>query len=289
MTDVRSYTNGGGRPSGTAPHPPSGGDFMNALQDALRENPVSAALIGIGVLWMFTGGSNTSLFGGGGRKSIFHTAAEGAEQVGGTVRDTAGRVGSSVGYATNAASETASQVAGGVREASAMVSETASRTAGQAVDAVASAYDKTVNAASRVADTISNASTSAARSVETGTKWGSTVRQNIADTFERQPLLLGAVGLAIGAGIAASIPTTDAEKKAMGEASDFVREKVTDKVAEVKEMADAAVHEAKAQGLTPDAAGEAIRTIGEKVASVAQATTATSSLGKKPAPDSKKV
>jgi len=54
-------------------------------------------------------------------------------------------------------------------------------------------------------------------------------------------------------------------------------------------MADAAVHEAKAQGLTPDAAGEAIRTIGEKVASVAQATTATSSFGKKPAPGSKRV
>jgi hypothetical protein len=41
---------------------------------------------------------------------------------------------------------------------------------------------------------------------ETGTKWGSTVQQSIGELFERQPLLLGALGIAIGAGIAASIP-----------------------------------------------------------------------------------
>ena len=106
---------------------------------------------------------------------------------------------------------------------------------------------------------------------EKGTKWGSTLRQNIGEIFERQPLLLGAVGIAIGAGIAASVPATEAENKVMGGASDFVREAVSEKAAQVKEMADAAVHEAKAQGLTPEAAGEALRTIGDKIGAVAQA------------------
>jgi uncharacterized protein YukE len=281
MTDVRSYTNGHGRHLATGPKAQSS-DFVNALQDAVRENPISAALIGMGVLWMFMGGSNTSLFGGAGRKSIFRTAAQRAEQAGGAVRDTASHVGSSASHVTNAAAETASQVAGGVREAS-------SRAAGQAVDAAASAYDSSVNAASRAAETISNATTNVARSVqETGTKWGSTVQQNIADTFERQPLLLGAVGLAIGAGIAASIPITEAEKKVMGEASDFVRETVTDKAAQVKEMANTAVNEAKAQGLTPEAASGALRTIGDKVASVAQTAASTSSSTKETSQGSKK-
>jgi len=275
MTEVRSY-NGHGRHADAGPHGQSSADFVKALQDAVRENPISAALIGMGVLWMFMGGSNTSLFGGAGRKSIFGTAAERAEQVGGAVRDTASAVGSTASHVTNAATETASQVAGGVRDAS-------SRAAGQAVDAAASAYDTTVDATSRAAKTISNVTTNVARSMqETGTKWGSTVQQNIADTFERQPLLLGAVGLAIGAGIAASIPTTQAEKRVMGEASDFVRETATEKAGQVKEMADAALHEAKAQGLTPEAASGALRTIGEKVGSVAQAATSTSSPAKKP-------
>ena len=36
------------------------GDFFGGLQDAIRENPVSAALVGMGVLWMFTGGAKLS-------------------------------------------------------------------------------------------------------------------------------------------------------------------------------------------------------------------------------------
>jgi hypothetical protein len=236
--------------------------------DAVRENPISAALIGMGMLWMFMGGSNTSLFGGGGRKSIFRGVGQGAEEIGSVGRDTAARIGSSVGHAA----ETVSNVAGGVREASATIAEHGSRTAGQAADAVASAYDATTNAASRAADTLSNTATSAAHAMqETGTKWGSTVQQSIGELFERQPLLLGAVGIAIGAGIAASIPTTKAENKVMGGASDFVREAASEKAAQLKEMADAAVHEAKAQGLTPEAAGEALRAIGDKVGAVAQA------------------
>lgn len=176
----------------------------------------------------------------GGRTSIFRTAAQGAEQIGGAVRDAATRVGSSVSSATSAAGDTVSQVTGGVRDASATIGETAARSAEQAADA-------TLSAASRTAETISSVTTNAARTMQdTGAKWGSTLQQNIADTFERQPLLLGAVGLAIGAGIAASLPTTEAEKKLLGEASDFVRESVTDKAAQVKEMADAALLEAKA-------------------------------------------
>jgi hypothetical protein len=269
MTEVRSYTNGQRGSNGVAaPDGQGGGDFVNALQDAVRENPISAALIGMGVLWMFMGGSNTSLFGGGGRKSIFRGFGQGAEEMSGVVvRDTAARVGASVG-------QPVSQVAGGVRQASAAVGDRASRTAEQAADIVASAYDATTNAASSAAETISNTTTSAARAMqETGTKWGSTVQQNIGELFERQPLLLGAVGMAIGAGIGASIPATDAENKVMAGASDFVREAVSEKAAQVREMADAAAQEAKAQGLTPEAAGDALRTIRDKVGAVAQAAT----------------
>ena len=36
------------------------GDFFGGLQNAIRENPVSAALVGMGVLWMFSGGAKLS-------------------------------------------------------------------------------------------------------------------------------------------------------------------------------------------------------------------------------------
>jgi hypothetical protein len=193
MTVVRSYTNGDrGSDGALAAHGGGSGDFVNSLQDAIRENPISAALIGMGVLWMFMGGSNTSLFGGGGRKSIFRGVGEGAEDVRSVGHDTAARIGSSVGHAADFAAETVSHVAGGVREASATIAEHGSRTAGQAADAVASAYDATTNAASRAGDTLSNAATSAVHTMqEKGTKWGSTLQQSIGELFERQPLLLG--------------------------------------------------------------------------------------------------
>jgi len=274
MTVVRSYTNGQRDPSSATPHGEGVGDFFDSLQDAVREYPISAALIGMGVLWMFMGGSKTSLFGGGGRKSIFRGVGDGGEEMGSVDGGTAVRTGPSVGHAADAASETMSHVAGGIREASTTIAEHGSRTVGQAGDAVASAYDATTNAVSRAGDTLSNTATSAAHAMqEKGTEWGSTLQQSIGELFERQPLLLGAVGIAIGAGIAASVPATEAENKVMGGASDFVREAVSEKAAQVKEMADAAVHEAKAQGLTPEAAGEALRVVGDKVGAVAQAAT----------------
>jgi hypothetical protein len=265
MTEVQSYMSGpSGRPRTAVSHEQRNGDFVNALQDAVRENPIPAALIGMGVLWMFMGGSATTLFGGGGRKSIFRTALRGAEQVGDAVRDTGKHISSSVGRTADLAAGATSQVTDAVRQASAAAGDAASRTADKAADAVSSAYDAATDAASRSAETISNAATALQN---TGVGWGAT----LSDLFDRQPLLLGAMGLAIGAGIASSIPTTETERMVIGGTSDFIRDTVTEKAARVKEIADAALQEVRAQGLTPEAAGKAVHTLGEKVGAIGQA------------------
>src|SRR6476659_7365246 len=126
MSDRQDYATGQDGRLGAAPDRHRTGDFVGALQDAVRENPISAALIGMGVLWMFMGGSNTSLFGGGGRKSVFRAAARGADQMVDTIGGTTSSIGSSIGQA-------ASQGANDLRRASAVVGEMASRTTGQAV------------------------------------------------------------------------------------------------------------------------------------------------------------
>ena len=128
--------------------------------------------------------------------------------------------------------------------------DAASGAAARAADAASSAYEATAGLASQTAETISNAATSAASMLSDSTaRWSSGAQRNLADLFERQPLMLGAIGLAIGAGMAASLPITDTEKKMMSEASDAVREKISEAAAEltgqVKEIADAALDEAK--------------------------------------------
>src|SRR5436190_23295068 len=108
MTDVRQHSNGHAGPTIPTPHGPASSDFVSALSEAVRENPIPAALIGMGVLWLFMGGSNTSLFGGDGRRSLFRTTTRGAEQVGKLLGETAARVGSSVDQAAQAAARTTS-------------------------------------------------------------------------------------------------------------------------------------------------------------------------------------
>jgi len=236
---------------------------MTALTDAVRENPIPAALIGMGVLWLFTGGSNTSLFGGDGRKSLFRTAARATGQVTDALGETAGRAALSLGRTAQAAAETTSDLAGGIRSAYDAVSETAAKTADQAKAGITSAYNATAQATSRAAETVGSAASSAAH-----TSWNGGVQEHLAEWFERQPLLLGAVGLAVGAGIAASIPTSQTEKQVMGEASKRVQEAVENKATEVEKMAGVALDEAKAQGLTPKVAGDAVRRIADKVADI---------------------
>lgn len=87
------------------------------------------------------------------------------------------------------------------------------------------------------------------------------VRDTVSYLMNEQPLLLGAMGLAIGAGVAASLPSTHAENDAFGGASAAFQEKAgqvareqMENASEVAEnVASAVSDEIKEQGLTPRA------------------------------------
>jgi hypothetical protein len=87
--------------------------------------------------------------------------------------------------------------------------------------------------------------------------------------------LLGAIGLAIGAGIASTFATTAVESELMGEPGSAAREKLQGLAGDVtdraKQIASDLKDEADRQGLTPDAAKSAAAEIGEKVKAVAGA------------------
>ena len=86
------------------------------------------------------------------------------------------------------------------------------------------------------------------------------------DLLERRPLLLGAVGLAVGAGVAAALPRValeDAMAGSLGDLKASVRDGFIDAYAR-------AANEAHAQGLTLEAASEALSAVGDKVADVAK-------------------
>ena len=87
----------------------------------------------------------------------------------------------------------------------------------------ASAGDTATKAYEAVKDTAADF-TVACISGPTGAEgFAGTLQQNLTDTFERQPLLLGAIGLAIGAGMAAAVPATQMETEMVGDAADRVK------------------------------------------------------------------
>jgi hypothetical protein len=107
--------------------------------------------------------------------------------------------------------------------------------------------------------------------------------ERVTNVFEHmlheQPLVLGALGMALGAALAAGLPSTRREDELMGRTRDELmnraREKgreQMDKVGRVTESAqEAARHEAEREGLTREAAGEQLQETYEKVKRVSTA------------------
>jgi hypothetical protein len=106
-----------------------------------------------------------------------------------------------------------------------------------------------------------------------------TVRSNLSELFEAQPLALGAIGLAIGAGIAAALPPSEVEAAYLGETSDTVKAKAAEFAAEqtaratmvAQDVMGAVTDEARKQGLTVEGAKSAAGDISAKVGRVVDA------------------
>jgi hypothetical protein len=233
--------------------------LVDDLNGAIRENPLAAGLIGMGVAWMLFGGSKMPGL------------------VPGAIKSAATNVGS-------VASAAGSAVAGGISGAG-------SRIAGVARQVQGTVSDATADAAASVSATdipgivpdMENAFTKAAGGVREaladtatrGREYGSAIQSRLADGLERQPLLLGAIGLAIGAGIASTFASTKLENEVMGaqgaNARDAFQGFVSDTRKRAEQVIDTVKDEAQKQGLTTDAAKQAASGIAEKIKGVAGA------------------
>jgi hypothetical protein len=214
-------------------------DFVKDLGDAARRNPVSAALIGMGVLWLFTGGTSAGRAG-----DLFRST--GLNRLPETAKDTLGNVGSGLGSGAGSAKDAASSSLATIRE--------------------------------QGAATLDHAAEFARQIPEPGAMF-ETARDNLAELFRAQPLALGAIGLAIGAGIAAALPSTVVENAYLGDVSETVRSRTAeiagqqiDKASSLAtDVIDAAAAEAREQGLTTDGARAAVKDITGRVGRVADA------------------
>jgi hypothetical protein len=213
--------------------------FFEDLQSAVQANPLPAALIGMGALWMLMGGGRTTaaaaLVSGG--------AARAAEALAPVARSVATGAGAIAEGVSNAASSATNAVA---------------ETLGSATDGANTATDRVASSAHDAQRALRDATGKVAQS---GTAFANSAQANLAETFERQPLLVGVIGLAIGAAIATAFPTTRLEEEYVGETAAKVTKKfqtIAKQQGEALQKTasrtlDAVKDEAAAQGLTPDA------------------------------------
>jgi hypothetical protein len=209
--------------------------FVQDLRDAAMRNPVSAALIGMGVLWMLTGARSPA-----GARNVFGSA--GLDRI----------------------PDALDNVRSGLKEG-----------AGSVRDAAASTFDDVRERGASALESVA----SYRRGVPDPGAAFDTARDNLSELFRAQPLALGAVGLAIGAGIAAALPRTDVEDAYLGEVSQTVKtqaaeiagqqvEKATTLASDVIEAASA---EARKQRLTSDGARAAVDDLTGRVGRVVDA------------------
>lgn len=176
--------------------------FAETLQDAVRQHPLPAAMIGMGLVWLISG-----------------KAARGQ------ARQTAHRVGAD--RLPEAMAETAAKGPNAVRagydaaiEAAGDVAATLSRSAESLLDCTSAANAKAGSGAREAATQLRD--------------WvGSVVtfdnaRTEVANMLEKQPLLIGVVGLGIGAALAAAVPASELENQLLGEARDSFLEQARD-------------------------------------------------------------
>jgi hypothetical protein len=222
--------------------------FVHDLSEAARQNPLSAALIGMGVLWLFTGGRALERTGDLVRRSGLDRIPDGASDAYETARSTVRSGADAIGERVMSAKDV-------LRDGSVGALDNATRIGREYADSAFEYVSSVPGAGAEIFDS---------------------VRSNLSDVFKAQPLALGAIGLAIGAGIAAALPPSDFEGSYLGKTSDTVKAKATEFANEQTELVttvagkvmSAVTEEARREGLTVEGAKSAVGDISAKVGRV---------------------
>ncbi|PLS78530.1 MAG: hypothetical protein CYG59_18050 [Chloroflexi bacterium] len=226
-------------------------DVQYTITDTIKQNPIPATLVGIGLGWLFMNRSatkSTRFSGRGGvrgsqiysgrgyseRSSTLHQAQEAAGNTASSVWETAGSAASSVRDSAGAVASNVSETAGNVVN---QVQETAGNVANQVQESASQLVDQAQYRTERI-------------------------EERFQQMLYERPLAVGAITLALGTAVGLAVPETCKEHELMGEARDNLLEKAqgvaSDTMEKVQRVAGEAVDEAKStakvaaqqQGLT---------------------------------------
>lgn len=213
------------------------------LMDRIKQNPMPAALAGLGLTWLFLS-KRPSRYGAPAYQSSRYGYGSGMPLprqagLGHAAGGLAGQAGSAAQQVGGAIGDTASQVTGTIGDTASQVGTVMGDTAAQVGDTVGAAGEQVRYATSQW---VSQAGQQAQR-----------LQGSLSRTMEENPLPVGIAVLGLGALVAALVPRTSAENQILGETHDRMMDKaqeVGQKVGRVAERAGAAAKdEAQSQNL----------------------------------------
>lgn len=227
------------------------GEFTSNLTETIKQNPVPVALLGISLGWLMMAGRSGGRYYSGGMSSEYYAPEAGgylpeesmAKKVSGKVSDIAQSTRESMSEAMGKAGETASSMQQRVSEMARGVRDTTGQVAG-------SVRSTTSQIASGMRGTTSQ--------IVSGTRYSvRQARSGFEYMLNEQPLILGALGIALGAALGAILPGTRREDELMGEARDDLLQQAKETGADqlykarrvAEEAGEAAKEEAERQGL----------------------------------------
>jgi ElaB/YqjD/DUF883 family membrane-anchored ribosome-binding protein len=207
----------------------NGGEFANNLGRSVKENPVPALLTAVGIAWMVASSNRprpslTDAYDDRYARDDFNTAE---------FDDT--------GYEDDASDEKE-----GLTDKAQRLKASAQDTLSEAGQRVKSAAER---ARQKLAGTKQTVSAGLTRTSGTAQAQTERVREGFNSLLTEQPLLLGALGIAVGAAIGAALPPTEQEDRLFGSARDKalseVKQRGTETYEQVRDKANAIGEEAK--------------------------------------------
>jgi ElaB/YqjD/DUF883 family membrane-anchored ribosome-binding protein len=226
-------------------------EARTTVMDTIRENPIPAAMIAVGLSWLLFNGrkrtveydryttgtrpvvGRSNLYGADYGTAAYGTtgypasSADYGESYGGAYANQTPYVSGS--YATEEEGrlaqlrDRAGDLGSGVRDRAVDIKDRAQHLAGSAADRT---QDLAHNVADRTQDLAQNVADRTRR-----------VSGRVEDKFYDNPLAIGAVSLALGVAAGLATPTTDTEVRLMGDARDRLVDRVKDVAQETAEKA----------------------------------------------------
>ena len=216
--------------------------------------------------------------------STLASSTEGLRDKAGSLKDKAASLGASAADQASDLKDKAASLGASAADQASDLRDRTVRAVGSAASSLQDIASDATSSARRAAGTAADAGLNAMKTArDTASDLSGRAGKTVLETIEQNPLVVAGIGLVIGGLIASALPRSNIEDGLIGEASKSVKKRAQAAASQgidaakdaVGDVYDKAVRQAEAEGLSPDALGNAAQELGQRVRRVAESAVTT--------------